>query len=268
MMLGVSFIRRTPIDAKGAMPETIFDNAKRILLATVLTSLCWALPGCQSITPTTTYAEIRFIDASYNAGGIDIYEGTSAIIYNMGFTQVSSYVPISPGSYRFSAHSAGSSQVLVSTTGSVSTDKQYTVMISNVAASLQETVFTDQSQAAPGGQIAVRVINEATQSGPYDVYMVPSGTPLIDVTPVLTDVVFNTITGYIDVPTGSYSVVIVPAGTVLTTTTVATYTSSVTAYTGGSAHSFIILDQQIITTPGAQIITTDDYEPPGSVAAN
>jgi len=82
MMLGVSFIRRTPIDAKGAMPETIFDNAKRILLATVLTSLCWALPGCQSITPTTTYAEIRFIDASYNAGGIDIYEGTSAIIYN------------------------------------------------------------------------------------------------------------------------------------------------------------------------------------------
>ncbi len=186
MMLGVSFIRRTPIDAKGAMPETIFDNAKRILLATVLTSLCWALPGCQSITPTTTYAEIRFIDASYNAGGIDIYEGTSAIIYNMGFTQVSSYVPISPGSYRFSAHSAGSSQVLVSTTGSVSTDKQYTVMISNVAASLQETVFTDQSQAAPGGQIAVRVINEATQSGPYDVYMVPSGTPLIDVTPVLT----------------------------------------------------------------------------------
>ena len=149
MMLGHLFTKRVRVDAKGAMPEKIFDNAKRILLATVLTSLCWALPGCQSITPTTSYAEIRFIDASPDAPGIDIYEGSSAIVYNMGFATVSSYVPISPGSYRFSAHTAGTTQVLVSTTGSISTGKQYTVMVSNVAATLQETVFTDQSSPAP-----------------------------------------------------------------------------------------------------------------------
>jgi len=262
--------KRMRVDAKGPMPEKIFDNAKRILLATVLTSLCWALPGCQSITPTTSYAEIRFIDASPDAPGIDIYEGSSAIVYNMGFATVSSYVPISPGSYRFSAHSAGTTQVLVSTTGSIATGKQYTVMVSDVAASLQETVFTDQSTPAPSGQIAIRVINEATQSGPYDIYMVPSGTPLIDVTPVLTGSAFNSISGYINLPTGTgnYSVEIVPAGTVLTTTTVATYSSAVTTFTGGSAHSLILLDQQFITTPAAQVITTDDYEAPASVPTN
>jgi len=265
MMLGHLFTKRVRVDAKGAMPEKIFDNGKRILLATVLTSLCWALPGCQSITPNTNYAEIRFIDAS-NGSGVDIYEGTTAIVYNVGFATVSSYVPISPGSYRFTADTAGSSQALVSTTGSISAGKQYTVMVSNVEPNLQEQVFTDQSTPAPSGQIAVRVINEATQSGPYDVYMVPSGTKLIDVTPVLTGSAFNSITGYINIPTASYSVVIVPAGTVLTTTTVATYTSAVAAFTGGSAHTFIILDQQIITNPGAQVITTDDYEASSSVA--
>jgi len=250
------------------MPVKNLENAKRILLATLLTGLCWALPGCQSITPTTTYAEVRFIDASPDAPGIDIYEGSSPIIYNMGFANVSTYVSISPGTYRFNADTHGSSQLLVSTTASVTTGHQYTVMISNVAASLQETVFTDQSQSAPSGQIAFRIINEATESGPYDVYMVPSGTKLIDVSPILTGSSFNTISAYINIPSGSYSVEIVPSGTTLTSTTVATYSGSVIAYTSGSAHSFIILDQQIITSPGAQIISTDDYEPPGSVATN
>jgi hypothetical protein len=246
------------------MPVNL-ENAKRILLATVLTGLCWALPGCQSITPTTTFAEIRFIAASPNAPGLDIYEGNTPVIFNMGFTNVSTYVPISPGSYRFTVKTDGSNQTLVSTVGTISAGHQYTVMVSNIAATLQETVFTDQSQSAPSGQIAVRIINEATQSGPYDVYMVPSGTPLIDVIPVFTGVTFNTISAYVNVPTGDYSVVIVPAGTTLTSTTVATFTSPVTTFNGGSAHTFIILDQQIIATPGAQVVIVDDYESPSSV---
>jgi Domain of unknown function (DUF4397) len=248
------------------MPVNL-ENAKRILLATAMTGLCWALPGCQSITPTSTFAEVRFIDASPNAPGLDIYEGTTAVIFNMGFGNVSTYTPISPGDYRFTVKTNGSNQTLVSTLGSVSTGHQYTVLVSNISASLQETIFTDQSQSAPGGQIAVRVINEATQSGPYDVYMVPSGIPLIDVIPVFTGISFNGITAYVDIPAGSYSVEIVPTGTTLTSTSVATFSGTVIPYTSGSAHTFIILDQQIITTPGAQVISTDDFEPPGSVPA-
>jgi len=250
--------------AVSTMPVNL-ENAKRILLATVMTGLCWALPGCQSITPTTSFAEIRFLDASPNAPGIDIYEGNSPIVFNMGFTTLTSYVPISSGTYRFTVDTDGTTQSLVSTVGSISSGHQYTVMVSNISATLQETIFPDQSQSAPSGQIAVRIINEATQSGPYDVYMVPSGTPLIDVIPVFTGVTFNTISAYVDVPTGNYSVVIVPAGTTLTSTTVATFASPVTAFSGGSAHTFVILDQQIITTPGAQVLIVDDYESPGSV---
>ncbi len=95
--------------------------------------------------------------------------------------------------------------------------------------------------------------------------MVPSGTPLLDVSPILTGSSFGNISAYINIPTGTYQVEIVPSGTTLTSTTVATYSSSEIIFNSGSAHTFIILDQQIITTPGAQVITTDDYEPPGSV---
>jgi hypothetical protein len=226
------------------------------------------LPGCQSISPTTTYADIRFIDASPDAGGIDIYEGNTAVVYNMGFTTVTTYVPISPGTYSFKADTANTKQTLISASAGIATGKQYTVLISNVAASLQETIFQDQSSAAPSGQIAIRVIMEAVSSGPYDVYMVPSGATLITANPILTDIAFNTIGSYIDIATGSYTVYIVPAGTVLSSTTVATYTGTLTAYTAGSAHTIIILDNPLLTTPPVQVITTDDYESPGSVAAS
>ncbi|HXB62985.1 MAG TPA: DUF4397 domain-containing protein [Acidobacteriaceae bacterium] len=246
------------------MPVNL-ENAKRILLATLLTGLCWALPGCQSITPTTTFAEIRFIDAAPTAPGLDFYETGVAVDYNVGFGQVSTYQAISPGTYRFSVNTAGTSQSLVSTLGSVSTGHQYTVLVSTVSTALAETIIPDQSTSAPSGQIAIRVINEATQSGPYDVYMVPSGTPLLDVSPVLTGSSDPSISAYINIPTGTYQIEIVPSGTVLTSTTVATFSSTETVFNSGSAHTFIILDQQIITTPGAQVVTTDDYEPPGSV---
>jgi hypothetical protein len=246
------------------MPVNL-ENAKRILLATLLTGLCWALPGCQSITPTTTFAEVRFIDAAPTAPGIDFYETGTAVDYNLGFGTVSTYQPISPGAYRFSANTAGTSQTLVSTIGSVTTGHQYTVLLSTSGASLVETIITDQSSSAPTGQTAIRVINEATQSGPYDIYMVPTGTPLLDVTPVLTGSSDGGISAYVNIPAGTYQIEIVPSGTVLTSTTVATFSSAQTVFNGGAAHTFIILDQQIITTPGAQVITTDDYESPGSV---
>jgi hypothetical protein len=251
------------------MLDKKFENAKRILLTTVMTALCWALPGCQSITPTTTYADIRFIDASPDAPGLDIYQGNTAVVYNMGFTTVTTYVPISPGSYRFTAYTANTKQSQVSTTGSVSNGNQYTVLISNVAASLQETIFLDQSHPAPSGQIDIRVINEATSTSgtPFDLYMIPSGTPLANAKLLATSA-FNTIGNYISVATGSYYVLLVPTGTVLTSTTVATYTGTLKAYTSGSAHTVIIVDPpNTVTTPGAQVIITDDYEPPGAVAA-
>jgi hypothetical protein len=268
MMPKVSIVYRMQSAVEGAMPEKNFENAKRIVVATVLTALCWAVPGCQSISPTSTYADIRFIDASPDAGGIDIYQGNTAVAPNLGFGTVSSYVPISPGTYRFTADTANTKQSLVSASAGIATGKQYTVLISNVAASLQETIFSDQSSSAPSGQIAIRVIMEAVYSGPYDVYMVPSGAKLITVNPILTNVTFNSIGSYIDIATGSYSVVIVPANTVLSSTTVATYTGTVTAYTSGSAHTIILLDNPLLTTPPVQVITTDDYEPPGSVAAS
>jgi hypothetical protein len=54
----------------------------------------------------------------------------------------------------------------------------------------------------------------------------------------------------------------VPAGTVPTSETIATYTCAQVTYSGGAARTIILIDQQLITTPGLQVITADDFDSP------
>ena len=202
------------------------------------------------------------IDASPDAPGMDIYAGSNAIAYNLGFGTVTSYVSLGPGIYTFTADTAGSKQVLTSAKATLVTANEYTILLGNLSANLQGLVLTDQAQAAPSGQIALRFIDEATRVGAMDVYLVPAGVKLTAVSPVLTNISFPTNSGYLDVPSGTYTLVLVPTGTVPTSTTVATYTGAQVAYSGGSASTIILVDQQLVATPGLQVISVPDYASP------
>ena len=233
----------------------------RVARYVALSALCVVLPGCQSINPTLVQTDVRVIDASPDAPGLDIYQNNDILTYNMGFGSLTSYVPLVPGTYTITADQAGSRQVLATAKQTFGASKQYTVVIGNVAASLGETILLDQSSAAPSGQIALRILDQATKIGAVDLYLVPSGSKLTGVTPVLTNITFGTNTGYLNVPTGSYAVVLLPTGTVPVSTTVATYFGATVAYPGGSARTIILLDTQLVTSPGLQVITAVDYDP-------
>lgn len=222
-----------------------------------------SLTGCQAVVSTAPEAQVRVIDASPDAPGLDIYEGTSAALaYNLGFGTVTSYIQLTPGTYTFNADTAGTKQVLSSSKATVAATNQYTVLIGNVAADLQQLTLNDQSQPAPSGQIALRFIDQATRIGAVDVYLVPAGQKLTAVAPIVSDITFGVNTGYLNIPTGTYTIIMVPAGTVPISTTVATYTGPQVAYTGGSATTIVLIDQQLVSTPGLQVITAPDYTPP------
>lgn len=225
-------------------------------------ALAGGLAGCQAVVSSTPVSQVRIIDASPDAPGLDIYEGTTPIAYNLGFGTVTSYVSINPGTYNITADSAGTRQTLSTGRGTFGDGSQYTVLIGNVAANLQELILKDQSQAAPTGQIALRFIDQATRISPVDVYLVPAGQKLTAVTPVVTNLSFGVNTGYLNIPTGTYTLVMVPTGTIPTSATIATYIGPQVAYSGGAARTIILIDQQLVTTPGLQVITADDYDSP------
>ena len=229
--------------------------------ACALLLLSASLTGCGQVnTSGTSIAQVRVVDASPDAGGLDVYAGNTAVIYNLGFGTITSYVPIVPGTYTLSADQTGTRSVLTSTRATFTQNLQYTLLIGNIAAGIQSQLLQDQSHAAPTGQIAIRLIDQATRIGAVDVYLIPSGGTLLTTMPAFTNVTFGSIGTYLDIATGTYSIVVVPAGTTPAAATVTSYTGASVAYPGGSVRTIILLDQRLVTTPGVQVITANDYD--------
>jgi hypothetical protein len=225
-----------------------------------------SLVGCQSVTGSTTISQIRIIDASPDAPGLDFYEGTVPVSFNLGFGNVTSYIQIAPGSYSFSADSTGTKLALASASATLAASNQYTLLVSNVAASIQTTILKDQSSPAPGGQIALRFLDESVAIGAVDIYLVPNGTAITAVAPILTNQTFTANSGYVNVPVGSYKIVIFPTGTTPIATTVAIYTGATVTYSSSSAATVILLDNKILNAPALQVVTAQDYASPGATS--
>jgi hypothetical protein len=222
------------------------------------------LSGCQAIVSSPPLSQVRVITASPDAPALDIYQGDNALTFNLGSGTITSYIPLAPGTYTINAETAGSRQILSAAKATFAPSAQYTVLIGNSAASLQQLTLTDQSQPAPSGQISLRFINQATRTSAVDIYLVPAGQKLTTVTPVITGVAFGANTGYLNIPAGIYTLVMLPGGTVLNSTTVPTYTGAQVTYSAGAVRTIILIDQQLVTTPGLQVITADDFDSPGA----
>jgi hypothetical protein len=227
-----------------------------------LAALLVTLPGCQSITGNPSLSQVRIIDASPDAPGVDVYQGSSVLAYNLGLGTVTSYVPIAPGSYSINVDTAGSvpPQLLVTAAGTFLNNAQYTVLVGGSAATLQEFILKDQSQPAPSGDVSIRIIDQADKTGPVDVYLVATGSTLATALPILTNVPLNTNTGYVNYPSGTYTLAVVPTGTVITSKTATLYTGAAVSYPGGAARTIVLVDSLTTSVPSIQVVTAKDYD--------
>ncbi|MFN2976675.1 DUF4397 domain-containing protein [Terriglobus aquaticus] len=248
----------------------LLHSVRTALVAGVVSVLPFALVGCGQVSGSTQtqYAQLRVIDTSTSAGGLDIQVGSSVLAYNIGFGSVVNYTPVLPGTYTIAANQAGTKTVVSSVRGTLAAPTEYTLLIGNTAAGAQAQLLTDQSQPAPGNQVLVRLIDQATAIGSVDVYFIPAGGNLLTTKAVATAVNLNDIRTGIYVPTGTYQVVLLPAGTVpvaataTTPATTALYSSAATSLPAGSARTIVLLDTQVTTTPAVQVIFIADYDSP------
>ena len=241
-------------------------SSRRLRLCVGATAVgAMLMVGCQSIDMTPqNVAQVRVIAASPDAGSMDFYAGGAALAYGVDFGAASTYVPLTPGTVRLSANTANTTQMLIASNTPLVAGKQYTAVVTNVAASLQETIYADQTTPAPTGDVAVRVIDAATRAGNVDLYMVPSGGRLTATAAVRAGVAFGASTGYVLVPVGTYSLVVVPAGTAPTNQALPLMTGAQTSYTAGAVRTVVLVDHPNPTMPGVDAITANDYDPPSA----
>jgi Domain of unknown function (DUF4397) len=237
--------------------------AKRTSCLAAVAVAALGLAGCQGISGVHQSSQVRIIDASPDAPALDIHQNANVGLYNVAFGTVSSYIPLTAGSYTHSAYTAGTQQQLAAIRGSFAIGGQYTVLTGNVAANLQMTVLRDQATPAPSGQTAFRFLNQATRTGAIDLYLLPSGSTLNGISPIASGLNFGSNTGYINAPSGTYSIVAFPTGSA-PSAAAPEYTGNQTIYPGSSARTIILIDQlppqPRSTAPGLQIITADDYD--------
>ena len=242
----------------------------RVLSACVLCMLTLTLLGCGQVSGSTQtqYAQLRVIDTSTGAGGLDIQVGNSTLAFNIGFGSVVNYTPVLPGTYTINVNQAGTRTAVSSVRGSLVAPTEYTLLIGSTSGGTQAQLLTDQSQPAPGSQSVIRIIDQATLVGSVDIYLLPQGGSLLTTRPVATAVNLNDIRTGISVPTNTYQIVLLPAGTVpvastaTTPATVALSTSAATSFPAGSARTVVLLDTQVTTTPPVQVIVVSDYDSP------
>lgn len=244
----------------GILSKILSNSIGRMsMLATAAASML--LSGCQAVSSNSpTSSQLRIIYASPDTGGVDIYAGASVLAYNLGFGTITSYIPITPSTYTLNVDQANTRTVVASARASLALNKQYTLLVGNAAANLQAQVLSDQSGPAPSGQISLRFLDQATKIGAVDIYAVPSSTTLTKTNPIATDVLLGGNTGYINIPVGTYKLYVLTAGTTPVDTTVPLYAGGNTTYPQGSARSVVLLDTQVVTTPGVQVITANDYD--------
>jgi hypothetical protein len=238
------------------MANSIDHPVHRTARLGLLTLALAVLAGCQSISMNSP--ELR--------GVLDSYQNNTGLAYNLSFGTMTSYVPMSPGSYTLTADRAGTRQTLVSTNTTLAAGKQYTAIIGNNLASLQQTVLLDQSQPAPAGEIALRFVQQATRSGAVDVYLVPRNGRSANTSPIAINLSFGANSGYLSVPAGTYAIAIVPAGTTLVSSTVTLLSGAQIDYASGSVRTIVLIDQEIIgpqhaaLTPGVETISVADAD--------
>jgi len=244
------------------MPISTRQPVRQALSLAALAAIL-VLTGCQGLIGNPSSSQVRIIDVSPDAPSLDIYQSHDALAYSLGFGTITSYMPVTPGAYTIAANSSGTSQVISSVKGSFLPATQYTVLIGD-AGRAQQLTLKDQNQPAPSGQIALRFIGQATRARAVDIYLVPPGQTLADARPIATSVNTGVNTGYLNIPTGTYTIVMLAAGAIPIESALPVYTGTQVAYSDGSAHTIILIDQLLVSGYHLKVITADDYNPPSA----
>jgi hypothetical protein len=153
-------------------------------------------------------SQIRVMHDSPDAPAVDIFVDGDLAFENVAFSTTTDYQSLAPGQHRVQVAPSGQSadESVVDTTVDLTGGKPYTVLAFGRLADIQAEVLPDTSKEPPAGQTRVRIIHAAADTGPVDIY--PTGST----TPLLTDQYLGS-ADYVNIPAGTYTFDVTPAGT-------------------------------------------------------
>jgi Domain of unknown function (DUF4397) len=219
----------------------------------VLVLILASLNGCTNVAGTSPSTLVRVIDASNNAPALDAYVSSVPIADNIVGPSISNYAFLGPGAATVKLDAHGTNTVLAQVNGTFAAGAAHSIYLTDQRSTFTADLLTDQSAPAPVGFVSFRFVQQATATGPVDVYLLPDSTAIADAKPLLSSLAPDTVTPYMNIPAGTYQLAIASAGT-----TKGAYTGTSTAFIGGQVRTVLIMDQHLLTTPPVSVLVADD----------
>lgn len=187
-------------------------------------------------------SKFRLVHAVADGQAVDVVIDGKTVETNVPFDSVTptgSYLSVSSGSRHIQVFPTGTTTgAYFDGTVSFSDGTPYTFVLGGRASAVSGTLLTDNNAAPTSGDGELRVIH-ASPSGPtpVDIYVVaptdpPTGTPSIS------NLAFQSASNYLNVPAGSYDVLVTPA------TNPAVDIRTPFAPTNGQIRTFVLVDVQ------------------------
>lgn len=224
------------------------------VLAAAATLSITAMPGAQAAPADE--GMLRLAHLSPDTPAVDVYvdsvsaPGVGITLPGVDYGTISDYQGLTQGTYAVSMRKAGAaadSPPVLSTTVEVQQDSARTVAGLGRFADLGLSVLEDELGTPPAGQARVRLIAAAATAG--------SISASVGGSPVSPGLDFASASGYVDVPGGTTSLQVTPAG--------GTPTDLPVDLSPGSVYSLLVLD----SGAGLTVTTALDAASPGVVPA-
>ncbi len=192
------------------------NNMFRFLKALPVTLALAALSIFAASCGSGSQSQIRVVNAIPdvpNNTPLDIDVNGTKVITALAFPNL-----VASGSVTIAALDTGTTTQVLSSTGTLSGSTQYTVVLAGFIANPSAVQITDNNSAPTSGNIEFRIIH-ASPSGttPVDVYIVPPGTDITNVTPQVggaNPLAYTQASVYVSVAfaANGYAVIVTPSG--------------------------------------------------------
>lgn len=188
------------------------------LAAATAAVLALPLAGCggdddNGAPPRPQTAALRVVHASPDAPPVDVLVNGTTVLRDVPFRAFSGYLPVPGGRANVQVRVAGTTTTVIDVAPDLAGGRSYTALAVNRVASIAPLLLEDDRTAPGPAAVKVRVVHGAPGAPEVDVYVTAPGADLATATPVLTNVPYRGVSGYLSVPPGAYQVRVTVAGT-------------------------------------------------------
>lgn len=193
------------------------------LLKVLSLPLALASLGLFAMSCGSSSSQVRVVDAIPDSPvNFDIQLNGKTVFTNVGFESIepsTGYQKVSSGSDSVEFLQTGTTTPVINSTSiNLGGSSQYTVLATgffNGSGQNAPTavLLTDNNSAPASGDVTFRIV-DASPSAPssVDIYIVPPGTDITNVTPSVSALAFQQGSGYVSLAAAIYEVIVTPAG--------------------------------------------------------